>query len=184
MEIYRPTNGDSFAMTVFGINANERKTAGAYLLGKAGTLPQNEYKIVGALGGLNVVGQLKHSYIDNNGKPEYGIAIGSVVHWTGDLKDSSPVGIVQRLEHIGGSLAKFLAETQTNVANNERRLAEATSRVGRTFEHQSELDTKVAELKEIESQLIAESKRVEEELRAAEAAAKEAAAAAGAHEAA
>ncbi len=172
---YSPTKGDQFSMTVFDNFVKERSTAGAYLLGYVKRLPEDSYDIIGELGNLPVIGRRRRDYINAEMQFQYGLLLGSHREWLDPYKgnDGSPVGLVQRLEHIGQNLPDYLREAKATLERAQRRLAESTSRIGREFEHQAELDEKTAQLKEIEQALIAESERLAAELRAAEAAKKQ-----------
>lgn len=167
---YVSTKGDQFAMTVYGVHTRERTTAGSYLLGKTKDLPEDSHIEVGVLGNLEIVGRQHRDYVTNQRMPQYGVVLGTYVEWTDPAKDSSPVGIVQRLEHVGQSIDRLLDNAQAIIETAERRLAEAQLRVGRDFDHAAELDSKLEELKRIEQELIAESERLEAERREAEAA--------------
>jgi N12 class adenine-specific DNA methylase len=162
---YEPTKGDRFAMTVFGVHTTERQTAGSYLLGKVTKLSE-EHDVIGTLGGLDVVGRAAMDFIAGKTLPEYGIVIGRQIKWTGKLKDTSPIGIVQRLEHIGQGLDDMLLAEQGRLQRAERKIAEAQARIGREFEHDTELTDKLATLKEIERELVEQSRLAEEERRA------------------
>jgi N12 class adenine-specific DNA methylase len=180
---YTPTKGDLFAMTVYGTFTRERATAGSYLMGHAGSLPREGDAEIGVLGNLPVFGRSRVDMMTNKPMYEYGIGMGNDVRWTGFIKDTSPVGIVQRLEHLAQNLDENLKEAHQLVAVTERRLAEAKARIGREFEHAAELDQKLAVLKDIERQLLEESVQAEIAAREEAARLKEAQAAAAEAEA-
>lgn len=170
-ERYTPTKGDQFAMTVFGQLTRERTTAGTYLVGSAKRLPQEGYERIGELGNLPIVGRRKRDYVTGKVIFQFGVMLGSYIEWLEGKTDSSPVGLVQRLEHVGQNIENILNGAHQALERANRRLAESTARLGREFEHEAELHEKQAELQRVERELIAESQRLEAELRAAEAAA-------------
>lgn len=166
---YRTTKGDNFAMTVFGHSTRERATAGAYLLGKIHNLPEREHVHVGELAGLDVVGRRRRDFFSGDEVGQYGIQLGSTVKWIDTERKTSPVGIIQRLEHITQDIGKYIAEVRATIERSQRQLTEATARVGREFEHEADLQGKLAQLRAIEQELLAESERIEAERREAEA---------------
>jgi N12 class adenine-specific DNA methylase len=163
----KPTKGDAFAMNVFGIDTTERTTAGAYLLGHCTTLPEKGDVVVGSVGGFDVVGRTKTDFISGKPEYEYGVRLSDRTLWTGSiLAEQSPVGIVQRLENAVKSIPKLIDDATAGVATAERRIRDAGPRLGLDFEHGAELDAKLAELAEIENQLLEESRAAEAARRA------------------
>jgi N12 class adenine-specific DNA methylase len=168
-----PTRGDDFRMKVYEKDTNERTTAGAYLLGNATLLPQDGEKEIGRVSGFEIVGRARHDFMTNKPSFEYGIRLSDRTVWTGSVTGGSPVGIVQRLENVAYTIPKLLDDAQAALATAERRIRDATPRIGLPFEHGDELAEKLAELINIEVQLVEES-RVAEEARRAESAAERA----------
>ena len=161
-----PTRGDDFAMTVFSNQTRERTTAGSYLLGKATTLAKDDVLVVGSLAGFEVVGRAEYNHISGRSGFEYGLRLSDRTIWTGGIEGATPVGLVQRLENAAYSIPTLLEKAKTALAVAERRIREATPRIGVPFEHSAELEAKVAELGQVEAELIEHSRIAEEERRA------------------
>jgi hypothetical protein len=67
--------------------------------------------------------------------------------------DTTPVGLIARLEHALDRMETELGEQRRRVADAKARLAGYAPRLGETFPLQGELDAKLALLAEIEADL-------------------------------
>jgi hypothetical protein len=67
--------------------------------------------------------------------------------------DTTPVGIIARLEHVLDRMNAELDEQRRRVIDAQARLAGFGPRLGETFALQGELDAKLAQLADIEADL-------------------------------
>lgn len=168
----RSTRGDDFALTAFGDHFTSRADAGKHLVSRMYDLPASEHgSTVGSIGGFDLIGRARRDYQTNEVVMEYGIKLTDRNLWPGNKSDTiSPVGVIRTLENMVAKVPDLIAQTEAQLASAQRRLRDAAPRVGSTFDHEAELEAKVAELARVEAELVRESEEAEAARKARDAA--------------
>ena len=140
----RDTRGDRFTMRVNGSSFDKRTEAGAelqFLLGrelKATTRGSTREPLpVGELAGFALT-----ATVDRRIDDEVRLRLGDVIEVTmtaTEIANSDPIGLIQRFERRVGGLEDTLAEAQADVRESTQEAERARARVGRPFEHATEL---------------------------------------------
>jgi N12 class adenine-specific DNA methylase/SAM-dependent methyltransferase len=166
------TRGDDFALSAFGERFTSRSEAGKHLVARMYDLPTSESGInVGSIGGFDLIGRARRDYQTNEIVMEYGIKLTDRNLWPGNKADNvSPVGVIRTLENMVAKVPDLIAQTQAQLDSAKRSLRDATPRVGSSFDHEAELETKVAELVHVEAELVRESNEAEAARKAKESA--------------
>lgn len=159
-----PTAGDAFRMVVAGTVFDERKAAGQALMTEILARVQGRQqgkKTLAIIGGFElrfdgrVFGRdqyLFDTFLLRTGF-EHEIELDMTV---------APIGAVRKLEHALSSFESDLAHQEVRIADAERRIASYRPRLGGAFGLDGELKLKRARLAEIERDLAATMKEVDE----------------------
>ena len=152
-----PTRGEAFVMAVDGRHYAERKDAGAALLRllRAREIDGVKATPVGSIGGFALTAA-RARFADPD-QPPVALLIERTDHQdeVEYRRETSPLGLVARLEH---QLTKFeveLADAEASLADAQGRLPGYRQRLGQDFAYQDELDAKQTELAALERSLAA-----------------------------
>lgn len=158
------TAGDAFSLTFAGQVFDKRKDAGEALGKEIERLLQAgkevDWHTVGTVAGLNIQVRagvtIKVPFVNmvvgingTNSSPLPFIGLDSVA-------DLDAVGLAMKLENLARKFDGELTTIKSNVARDEKILADSKDRIGRPFEHAQTLEDKRARLEEIEQILKAE----------------------------
>jgi len=152
----RPTRGEAFAMEIEGRTFTQRRAAGATLLTKlrlAARARDEQRWTVGNIGGFALTGVIRPGQRDVRLEPELLLERTEFAQSIGLDGETTPAGLVARLEHALDRLEGELEEHRRRLANAETRLTAYGARLGEAFPLQGELDAKLARLAEIEADL-------------------------------
>ena len=151
-----PTRGDAFTMEVEGRTITQRKVAGGSLLTKARLAARERVErtwTVACIGGFELTCAIQSSSRDGRPEPHLTLERTDFSQPIDIDGDTTPVGIVARLEHALDRMDAELEEHHRRIADAKTRLAGYEPRLGETFPLQGELDDRLAQLAEIEADL-------------------------------
>ena len=157
----QPTRGETFTMEVEGRTITQRKAAGASLLTKARLAAREGTErswTVGRIGGFDLscdiqCGAIQPGRHDARLGPHLALERTDFAQPIGIDGETTSVGIIARLEHALDRMETELEEARRRVIDAKARLAGYEPRLGETFPLQGELDSKLAQLAEIEADL-------------------------------
>jgi N12 class adenine-specific DNA methylase/predicted RNA methylase len=152
----QPTRGDELSMQVEGRTITQRKAAGAALLTKmrlAARERAERHWTVGRIGGFDLTCDVRPSLRDARLEPSLVLERTEFAQVIDIDSETTPVGLVARLEHALDRMEGDLEEHRRRGADAKARLAGYEPRLGEAFPLQGELDAKLAQLGEIETDL-------------------------------
>ena len=140
--IRQPTQGDAFKIRVEGTEYTDRGIAGELINRRAQQIRGSgkEYKI-GELAGFEVV--LRASVLEHTE-----LCLKSANLYSASISDSAH-GTMRSLEHILQSLDQKLAQTEKDIDECRKRMADLNAKVGEPFEHEAKLKTLTQRQEEI-----------------------------------
>jgi N12 class adenine-specific DNA methylase/adenine-specific DNA methylase len=150
------TRGDEFSMEVEGRTLTQRKPAGAALLTKMRLAARDRAErrwTVGRIGGFDLTCDVRPGLRDARLEPSLALERTEFAHAIDIDIETTPVGLIARLEHALDRMEGDLEEHRRRVADAKARLAGYEPRLGEAFPLQGELDAKLAQLAEIEADL-------------------------------
>jgi len=151
-----PTRGDAFAMVVEGRTYNQRTAGGLALLSKirvATRLGIRRSWTVGNIGGFDLSCDIGPAAPGRRATPTLTIERTDNPQPVDIDNDTTPAGLVSRLEHILHRMEDEREEQTLRAANAAARLASYEPRQQPAFPMQHELDAHLARLAEIEADL-------------------------------
>ena len=151
-----PTRGDTFAMEIEGRTVSQRKQAGGSLLTRARLAARERAGrrwIVGRIGGFDLTCDVQRGRHDGRLEPRLLLERTDYAHPIGIDADTTPVGLIARLEHVLDRMETEIEEQRRRVSDANARLAGYEPRLGELFPLQGELDTKLTQLAAIEADL-------------------------------
>ena len=150
------TRGDAFSMQVEGRTVMQRKAAGAALLTKMRLAARERAErtwTVGRIGGFDLTCEVRPGLRDARLEPSLTLERTEFAQPIDIDGDTTPVGLIARLEHALDRLDDELEEHRRRDVDAKARLAGYEPRLGEAFPLQGELDAKLAQLAEIEADL-------------------------------
>jgi hypothetical protein len=150
------TRGDQFGMEIEGRTLTQRKAAGAALLTKVRLAVRERTErswTIGRIGGFDLSCTVRVSRHDARLEPDLTLERTDFAQPIGIDGETTPIGLIARLEHALDRMETELAEQRRRVTDAKARLAGYEPRLGETFPLQGELDAKLAQLAEIEADL-------------------------------
>jgi hypothetical protein len=154
----QPTRGDQFTMEVEGRTLTQRKAAGAALLTKIRLAARERaarHWTVGRIGGFDLTCDVRIGRPDARLEPDLALERTEFAQAIDIDGETTPVGLVARLEHALDRMEGDLEEHRRRGADATARLAGYEPRLGEVFPLQGELDAKLAQLADIEADLAA-----------------------------
>ncbi len=156
-----PTRGEMFTIEIEGRTMTQRKAAGASLLTKvrlAAKERTERHWTVGRIGGFDLscdiqCGVIRSDRRDARLEPHLALERTDFAQPIDIDGETTPVGIIARLEHALDRMDTELEENRRRVIDAKARLAGYEPRLGEAFPLQGELDGKLAQLAEIEADL-------------------------------
>jgi hypothetical protein len=145
-----------FTKEVEGRTITQRKTAGASLLTKVrlATRERTERSwTVGRIGGFDLICDIQSGRHAVRLEPHLVLERTDFAQPIDIDAETTPVGIIARLEHVLDRMDTELEEHRRRVIDAKARLAGYEPRLGETFPLQGELVGKLAQLAEIEADL-------------------------------
>jgi hypothetical protein len=161
----RSTRGDAFTMEVEGRTIAQRKVAGGSLLTKVRLAARERAArtwTVGRIGGFDLTCAIQSSSRDGRPEPSLTLERTNFAQPIDIDTETTPVGIIARLEHAIDRMDAELEEHRRRVAEAKTRLAGYAPQLGERFPLQGELEDKLGQLAEIESDL-AQTERMTDE---------------------
>jgi len=152
----QPTRGDQFSMEVEGRTITQRKVAGAALLTKIRLALRERTGrswTVGRIGGFDLVCDIHPGRHDGRLEPDLTLERTDFPQPIESGAETTAIGVIARLEHALDRMDAELEEQRRRVADATARLAGYEPRLGEVFPMQGELDSKRAQLMEIEVDL-------------------------------
>ena len=143
-------------MEIEGRTITQRKAAGAALLTKVRLAVRERAArrwTVGRIGGFDLTCDIQPGRRDLQLEPNLMLDRTDFAQPIGIDGETTPVGIIARLEHVLDRLEAELEEQRRRVADAKVRLAGYEPRLGELFPLQGELDAKLALLAGIEADL-------------------------------
>jgi hypothetical protein len=150
------TRGDAFTMEIEGRTITQRKAAGASLLTKVRLAARERAArswTVGRIGGFDLICTTHHGRPDARLEAELVLERTDYEQAITIESETTPVGIIARLEHILDRMETEQTEQRRRAAEAKMRLAGYEPRLGEVFPLQSELDAKLDQLGRIEADL-------------------------------
>ena len=154
------TRGEMFTIEVEGRTITQRKAAGASLLTKVRLAARERTErswTVGRIGGFDlscdIQCDIRSGRHDLRLEPHLALERTDFAQPIGIDAETTPVGIIAKLEHALDRMDTELEENRRRVIDAKARLAGYEPRLGETFPLQGELDGKLAQLAEIEADL-------------------------------
>jgi N12 class adenine-specific DNA methylase len=150
------TRGDAFTIDIEGRTITQRKAAGASLLTKVRLAARERIErswTVGRIGGFNLTCDIQSGRHDARLEPHLALERTDFAQPIGIDAETTPVGLIARLEHALDRMETEFAEQRRRVADAKARLAGFEPRLGEAFPLQGELDAKLAQLAGIEADL-------------------------------
>jgi N12 class adenine-specific DNA methylase len=150
------TRSDAFTLQIEGRTVTQRKAAGAALLTKVRLAARERSErswTVGRIGGFDLTCDIQPSRHDGRLEPHLALERTDFPQSIGIDGETTAVGIIARLEHALDRMDTELEEQRRRVIEAKARLAGYEPRLGETFPLQGELDSKLAQLAEIEADL-------------------------------
>jgi hypothetical protein len=151
-----PTRGDAFVMEVEGRTLTQRRIAGASLLTKIRLAARERTRrtwTVGRIGGFDLTCAIQAGGPDGRLETALTLERADFSHSIGIDAETTPAGLVARLEHVLDRMDIDLLEQRRRANDAKTRLAGYEPRLGETFPLQGELDDKLAQLFGIEADL-------------------------------
>ena len=152
----QPTRGEKFTIDIEGRTITQRKTAGASLLTKIRLAARERTErrwTVGHIGGFDLTCDIRAGRHDARLEPDLALERTDFSHSIGIDGETTPVGLIARLEHALDRMETELEEHRRRVTDAKTRLAGYEPRLGETFPLQGELDGKLFQLADIEADL-------------------------------
>jgi hypothetical protein len=160
-----PTRGDAFTMEVEGRTITQRKVAGGSLLTKVRLAARERIArtwTVSRIGGFDLICAIQSGLRAGRPEPSLTLERTNFAQPIDIDAETTPVGIIARLEHAIDRMDAELEEQRRRGIEAQARLAGYTPRLGETFPLQGELEDKLGQLAEIESDL-AQTERMTDE---------------------
>jgi hypothetical protein len=151
-----PTRGEKFAIDIEGRTITQRKTAGASLLTKIRLAARERTErrwTVGHIGGFDLTCDIRSGRHDARLEPDLALERTDFPQSIGIDGETTPVGLIARLEHALDRMDADLEEHRRRVTDAKARLAGYEPRLGEAFPLQGELDGKLFQLADIEADL-------------------------------
>jgi hypothetical protein len=160
----QPTRGEQFTMEVEGRTITQRKAAGAALLTKIRLAARDRVArrwTVGRIGAFDLACDVRPGLRDPVSRHGAGARLepSLTLERTDFVQpidvdgETTPVGLIARLEHALDRMEGDLEEQRRRGADAKARLAGYEPRLGEAFPLQGELDAKLAQLADIEADL-------------------------------
>jgi hypothetical protein len=152
----QPTRGEQFVMEVEGRTIILRKAGGAALLTKIRLAARERTArtwTVGRIGGFDLTCDIRTGRRDARLEPDLALERTDFAQSIDIDNETTPVGIVARLEHALGRMETDLEEHRRRVTDAKARLAGYEPRLGEAFPLQGELNAKLAQLADIQGDL-------------------------------
>ena len=150
------TRGDAFTIEIEGRTITQRKAAGASLLTKVRLAARERAErswTVGRIAGFDLTCAIRAGRHDLRLEPHLTLERTDYAQLIDIDGDTTPVGIIARLEHVLDRMDVEIEEQRRRVAGAKARLAGYEPRLGETFPLHGELNDKLAQLAEIEADL-------------------------------
>jgi len=150
------TRGDHFTMEIEGRTITQRKTAGASLLTRIRLAARERaarHWTVGRIGGFDLTCDVRIDRRDARLEPELVLERTDFPQPINIDAETTPVGAIARLEHALDRMDTEIEEQRRGVTDAKARLAGYELRLGEVFPLQGELESKLAQLAEIEADL-------------------------------
>jgi len=151
-----PTRGEKFTIDIEGRTITQRKTAGASLLTKIRLAARQRAErrwTVGHIGGFDLTCEVRSGRHDARLEPNLALERRDFSQSIGIDAETTPVGLIARLEHALDRMDADLEEQRRRVTDAKARLAGYEPRLGETFPLQGELDGKLFQIADIEADL-------------------------------
>jgi hypothetical protein len=161
----RSTRGDAFTMDVEGRTITQRKVAGGSLLAKvrlAARERDHRAWTVGRIGGFDLTCAIQSSSRDGRPEPFLTLERTGFAQPIEIDAETTPIGIIARLEHAIDRMDAELEEQRRRGTDAKVRLAGYTPRLDEAFPLQRELDDRLGQLAEIESDLAGTERMTDE----------------------
>jgi hypothetical protein len=152
----QPTRGEKFTIDIEGRAITQRKVAGASLLTKIRLAARERTErqwTVGHIGGFDLTCDIRSSRHDARLEPDLALERTDFSQSIGIDGETTPVGLIARLEHALDRMEADLDEHRRRVVEATARLAGYEPRLGEVFSLQGELDGKLLQIVEIEMDL-------------------------------
>jgi hypothetical protein len=152
----QPTRGEKFTIDIEGRTITQRKTAGASLLTKIRLAARGRTErrwTVGRIGGFDLTCDIRSSRHDARLEPDLALERTDFSQSIGIDGETTPVGLIARLEHALDRMEADLEEHRRRVTDTKARLAGYEPRLGEAFPLQGELDGKLFQIADIEADL-------------------------------
>ena len=162
----QPTRGELFTMEIEGRTITQRKAAGASLLSKIRIAARERTEChwtVGHIGGFDLTCDIRTGRHEGRFEPELTLERTDFVQEISTDSDTTPVGIIARLEHVLDRMDAELEEQHRRVIDAQARLAGFEPRLGETFALQGDFDDKLAQLADIEADLAKTDAMIDEQ---------------------
>ena len=159
------TRGDAFNMEIEGRTLTQRKAAGASLLTKIRLAARERTErrwTLGRIGGFDLSCDIHSGRHDMRLEPHLTLERTDFAQPINIDGETTPVGIIARLEHALDRMDTELEENLRRVIDAKARLAGYEPRLGESFPLQGELDGKLVQLAEIEADLASTESMVNE----------------------
>jgi hypothetical protein len=151
-----PTRGEKFTIDIDGRTITQRKIAGASLLTKVRLAARERAErrwTVGHIGGFDLTCDVRAGRHDARLEPDLALERTDFAQPIGIDGETTPVGLIARLEHALDRMEADLEEYRRRVIDAKARLAGYEPRLGEAFPLQGELDGKLFQLAGIEANL-------------------------------
>jgi N12 class adenine-specific DNA methylase len=152
----QPTRGETFTIDIEGRTLTQRKTAGASLLTKIRLAARERTErrwTVGHIGGFDLTCEIRAGRHDARLEPDLALERTDFSQSIGIDGETTPVGLIARLEHALDRMENDLEEHRRRVTDAKARLAGYEPRLGEAFPLQGELDGKLCQIADIEADL-------------------------------
>jgi N12 class adenine-specific DNA methylase/adenine-specific DNA methylase len=152
----QPTRGETFTIDIEGRTLTQRKTAGASLLTKIRLAARERTArrwTVGRIGGFDLTCDIRADRQDVRLEPDLALERTDFSQSIGIDSETTPVGLIARLEHALDRMETDLEEQRRRVTDAKARLAGYEPRLGVVFPLQGELDGKLCQIADIEADL-------------------------------
>ena len=152
----QPTRGETFAIDIEGRTITQRKSAGASLLTKIRLAARERTErrwMVGHISGFGLTCEVRAGRHDARLEPDLALERTDFSQSIGIDGETTPVGLIARLEHALDRMDTDLEEHRRRVADAKARLAGYEPRLGAVFPLQGELDGKLCQIADIEADL-------------------------------
>lgn len=150
------TRGEKFTIDIKGRTITQRKAAGASLLTKIRLTVRERTErrwTVGHIGGFDLTCNIGAGRHDARLEPDLALERTDFSQSIGIDGETTPVGLIARLEHALDRMEAELEEHRRRVIDAKARLTGYEPRLGEAFPLQGELDGKLALLADIEADL-------------------------------